>query len=112
METKRANRARYNNKGDVISRWLVRSDVKSPSKYVLLGDNRKRNNYPEENENACNLYTWSSSGFSPPIAFVHRYGAGVASFMDGSVRAATVEVLMTSYATNLLTCIFDPGEYQ
>ena len=94
-------------------KYLVLRDVKSPSKYVLLGDNRKKKatisgvtkEYPGYNENYKEL------SYSP-ISFVHRYGMGVTSFLDGSTRGATAETLLNCYSTNLLDCFFDPGEYR
>ncbi len=102
----------YKPNGNVDYHYLVRRDVKSPSKYVLLGDNRKISydkdgkhyEYPTScNENGRDLQY-------ARIAFVHRFGAGVTAFMDGAVRAATVEELLTSYNTNMDNAFYDPGE--
>lgn len=110
-----ACRVIYDNKGHSLGGYLVRGDVKSPSKYVFMGCNRKRwaywqtgVNYPEVNENNCNLHHWSSDGSSSPITFVHDPNAGVASFLDGSVRKATVELLLNCYHPELGVCFFAP----
>ena len=95
-------------------RHLLRRDVKSPSQYVLLGDNRKDKpftvegktyEYPQGNENGRDLQYHR-------IAFVHRYGAGATSFLDGSGRAATLERLMNDYCTTMENCFFDPGDWR
>lgn len=107
LETKNMNRTVNN---DNNKKLLVRRDVKKPSQFVLLGDNRKPkdekgNVYPDVNENGCKLA-------DHPIAFVHRFGAGVTAFMDGAVRAATVEELFNNFRANMEKCFFDPGEFR
>ena len=91
--------------------YFFRRDVKSPSHYVLLGDNRKLKGkgdvpYPKTTENDAILKSYYGS----PIAFVHRFGSGVTSFLDGSVRGATAGELMSCYRTDPAKAFFETGD--
>lgn len=90
---------------------FCRTDIKSPANYVLLGDNRgrtewngQRRPYPEYKQQHFTL----SKQF--PIAFVHRYGAGVTSFLDGSTRLAEAGKLLECYSKDEQTAFFDTGD--